>query len=34
MGGVVDSLNFVIELEFLNGREIFSDKKVDSLVKY
>jgi len=34
MGGVVDSLNFVIELEFLNWREVFSNKKVNSLVKY
>ena len=32
--GIVESLNFIIELEFLNGREKFGDKKVISLVKY
>jgi len=32
--GIVESLNFVIELKFLNGREKFGDKKVVSLVKY
>ena len=31
---IVESLNFVIELEFLNWREKFGDKKVVSLVKY
>ena len=31
---IVESLNFVIELEFLNWREKFWDKKVVSLVKY
>jgi len=30
----VDSLNFVIELDFLNGREKFQDKKVFSLIHY
>ena len=34
LGWVVVSLNFVIELEFLNWREKFGDKKVVSLVKY
>jgi adenine phosphoribosyltransferase len=31
---VVESLNFVIELWFLNWREKFLDKKIVSLVKY
>ena len=30
----VDSLHFVIELEFLNWRKMFWDKKIFSLVKY
>jgi len=30
----VDSLHFVIELEFLNWRKIFSNQKLFSLVKY
>ena len=30
----IDSLNFVIELEFLNWKEKFWDKKVYSLVRY
>jgi len=30
----VESLNFVIELEFLKGRELYPDKKITSLVKY
>ena len=30
----VDSLNFVIELEFLGWRKKFENKKVFSLVKY
>jgi len=34
LGWIVESLNFVIELEFLNGKEKFGDKKVVSLVKY
>jgi len=34
LGWEVESLNFVIELEFLNGREKFRDKKIVSLVKY
>ncbi len=34
LGGVIESLNFVIELEFLNWKEKFQDKKVISLVKY
>jgi len=34
LGWEVDSLSFVIELEFLNWREKFWDKKVYSLVKY
>ena len=32
--GKIESLNFVIELEFLKAREIFWDKKIVSLVKY
>ena len=32
--GVIESLNFVIELEFLNWKEKFEDKRVVSLVKY
>ena len=31
---IVESLNFVIELWFLNWREKFSDKKIVSLIKY
>jgi adenine phosphoribosyltransferase len=31
---IVESLNFVIELEFLNWKEKFEDKKVVSLIKY
>ena len=34
LGGEVESLNFVIELEFLNWRKLFEDKKVFSLVRY
>jgi adenine phosphoribosyltransferase len=34
LGGIVESLNFVIELDFLNWREKFGDRKVVSLVKY
>ncbi len=34
LGWIVDSLNFVIELWFLNWREKFEWKKVVSLVKY
>ena len=34
LGGEIESLNFVIELEFLNWRKLFEDKKVFSLVKY
>ena len=34
LGGIVETLNFVIELEFLNWREKFQDKKVINLVKY
>jgi len=34
LGGIVESLNFVIELEFLKWKEKFEDKKVVSLVKY
>ena len=34
LGWEVDSLSFVIELEFLNWKEKFSDKKVYSLVRY
>ena len=34
LGWIVESLNFVIELEFLNGKEKFWNKKVVSLVKY
>jgi len=34
LGWKVDSLSFVIELEFLNWKEKFWDKKVYSLVKY
>jgi len=34
LGWEVESLNFVIELEFLNGKEKFWNKKVNSLVKY
>jgi len=30
----IESLNFVIELEFLKGRELYEDKKITSLVKY
>jgi len=31
---IIESLNFVIELEFLNWKEKFEDKKVISLIKY
>ena len=34
LGWIVESLNFVIELEFLNWRKQFGDKKVVSLVRY
>ena len=34
LGWKINSLNFVIELEFLNWKEKFWDKKVISLVKY
>lgn len=34
LGWKIDSLNFVIELDFLNGRNKFWDKRVISLVKY
>ena len=34
LGGEVESLNFVIELDFLNGKEKFWLKKVNSLVRY
>ena len=34
LGWKIDSLNFVIELEFLNGRNRFWDKRIISLVKY
>ena len=34
LGGIVETLNFVIELEFLNWREVFNNKNVLSLVKY
>lgn len=34
LGGVVVGLAFVIELEFLNGRERLSDYEVHSLIKY
>ncbi len=34
LGWIIESLNFVIELEFLNWKEKFWDKKVVSLVKY
>ncbi len=34
LGWIVESLNFVIELEFLNWKEKFGNKKVVSLVKY
>lgn len=34
LGGEVVSLQFLIELEFLNAREKLSDYEVDSLVKY
>ena len=34
LGGEIESLNFVIELEFLNWRKLFEDKKVFSLVRY
>ncbi|MDQ7008710.1 MAG: adenine phosphoribosyltransferase [Candidatus Gracilibacteria bacterium] len=34
LGGIIESLNFVIELGFLNGKEKFENKKVVSLVKY
>jgi len=33
-GWIVESLNFVIEIEFLEGRKLFWDKKVISLIKY
>ncbi len=31
---IIESLNFVIELEFLNWKEKFWDKKIVSLIKY
>ena len=31
---IIESLNFVIELEFLNWKEKFEDKKIISLIKY
>ena len=34
LGWEVESLNFVIELEFLNWRKLFEGKKVFSLVRY
>lgn len=34
LGWIVESLNFVIELEFLNWKQKFEDKKIVSLVKY
>lgn len=34
LGWVIESLNFVIELEFLNWKEKFWDKRIISLVKY
>ncbi len=34
LGWIVESLNFVIELEFLNWRVKFWDKKIISLIKY
>jgi adenine phosphoribosyltransferase len=34
LGWIIESLNFVIELEFLNWKEKFEDKKVVSLVTY
>ncbi len=30
----VESLNFVIELDFLKGRDLYEGKKISSLVKY
>ncbi len=34
LGWIVDSLNFVIELWFLNWRDKFINKKIVSLIKY
>lgn len=34
LGGVVVSLNFLIELAFLNGRENLKDYSIQALVKY
>ncbi len=34
LGWKIDSLSFVIELDFLNGRNKFWNKKIISLVKY
>lgn len=34
LGGEVVAIAFIIELEFLNGRDSLSDYKVDSLIKF
>lgn len=34
VGGVVESLEFVVELDFLNGRELIKNYNVHSLLKY
>lgn len=34
MGGIVEKLVFLIELEFLNGRELLTGYDVDALIQY
>jgi adenine phosphoribosyltransferase len=34
LGGIVAGLSFVIELDFLNGRQKLTGRKVDSLIHY
>ena len=33
-GGTVDSVHFVIELAFLNGRNLLKERKINSLITY
>ena len=34
LGGKVEAMEFLIELEFLNGRDKLSEYHINSLVKY
>ena len=34
LGGIVEGLGFVIELDFLNGRKQLANRQVHSLIHY